>query len=63
MFEEVSEDEVVFNGVTYKAEKMDGCYCEDCAFDCEDDNPCFSAKCYPAERKDGRYVIFVEKQP
>jgi len=62
MLEEVSEDEVIFNGKRYVAEPQQGRSCDGCAFSCEFDSPCLDAKCGYTERKDGRDVIFVEKQ-
>lgn len=68
MFEEVNEDEVVFDGVTYvsrekKVYSCDDCALNDCALNYDDRHQCLSVKCDPTERKDGRNVIFVEKQP
>ena len=62
MFEELSENEFIFNGTRYVAEMQTECSCDGCAFDCADDTPCLNAKCDSTERKDGRDVIFVEKQ-
>ena len=64
MFEEVSEDEFIFNGKTYVAEtKADGT-CDGCAFSSYVCNsPCLDVKCDSTERTDSSNVIFVEKQP
>ena len=63
MFEEVSEDEFIFNWKTYVAEtKADGT-CDGCAFSYECDSPCLDVKCDSTERTDSSNVIFVEKQP
>lgn len=55
----MNENEFEYNGKMYVAER--GVDCTTCAMDAED--TCYAApQCTPAERKDNRDVIFVEKQ-
>ena len=68
MFEEVSEDEIERDGKVYVAVDVhdddDGfdCQCHGCVFIACSFRECDSIKCCGYERKDGRNVIFVEKQ-
>ena len=66
MLEEVSEDEIERDGNVYVAidagdDDFD-CQCHGCAFLAYSFHECDSIKCCGYERKDGRNVIFVEKQ-
>lgn len=59
----MNENEFELNGVTYVATAGDTCH--GCAFDKRAaDESCRSylPSCIDADRRDGRFVIFVEKQ-
>ena len=58
---EENQDEIIYDGVTYIAAHS-GQSCDDCAFFSGDVPMCTSSKCESSDRRDGRNVIFVEKQ-
>lgn len=66
MLEEVNEDEIEREGNIYIAVDVHDddfdCQCHGCVFIACSFYECDSIKCCGYQRKDGRNVIFVEKQ-